>query len=129
MLDRVVNKGLGRLKVLLGWLDRPVKLQRTPQECKKLARETSGMALYDYKWCPRSLKARHEIHHLNIDIERRDIQKSPVHQDNLIAQFGLLKAPCLRVEENGEVLWLDEPDEIVHYLHERFGDSLEKVSA
>ena len=43
--------------------------------------------------------------------------------DNLLAQFGRLHAPCLRVEEKHSVRWLDEPEQIIHYLNQRFGDS------
>lgn len=129
MFDRIMHKISGRLHVLFGWFNRPVKMQRTEKESESLARETSGISLYDYKWCSDSLKARHEIHYLNIEIERRDIRNCPVHQDNLIAQFGQLKAPCLRVEEKGKILWIDKPDEIVHYLHKRFAKTSEKLSA
>lgn len=78
------------------------------------------MALYAHKACIGSRRARREIQRLNVDIECRDIGKCSIHQDKLLAEYGKLKAPCLRIEEKGEVRWLDEPDEIVHFLHERF---------
>lgn len=129
MLVSLVHKGLCRLQILFAWFSRPEKMRRTEKESKLLAKETSGISLYDYKWCAASLKARHEIYYLNIEIERRDIQRCSVHQDNLLAQFGRLKAPCLRIEEQGKIQWLDEPDEIVHYLHQRFGKPAVRLSA
>ncbi len=108
------------------WLFPPPTINRSEEENKRLAKSTSGLALYDYKGCMASRKARHEILRLNLDIERRDIGKCSIHQDNLLAEFGELKAPCLRVEEKGEVQWIDEPEKILVFLHDRFADNDEK---
>lgn len=105
---------------LSDWLFKPQPVERSEQESRRLAKEASCIALYDYKGCPASRQARREIRRLNIDIECRDFSRCSIHQDNLLAEYGKLKSPCLRIEEKGQVRWLDEPDAIVHYLHERF---------
>jgi hypothetical protein len=120
MFKLTLRKTLDSFLSLFDWLYRPDPIVRSEEETKKLAKATSGIALYDYKGCVESRKTRHEIHRLNIDIERRDIEKCSIHQDSLLAKFGKLKAPCLRVEEKGEVQWISEPEKIVYFLHDRF---------
>ena len=125
MLASCYRKTVGRLFMLFRWLTRPEPMMRTERERKDLAKETCRMSLYDYKGCPSSLKTRLEIDRLNLEIERRDIRHSSIYQDSLLAEFGELKAPCLRIEEHGKVVWLSEQDDIVDYLHHRFGASSE----
>jgi hypothetical protein len=105
---------------LLDCLSKPQPIERSEQEVRRLAKEASCIALYDYKGCSASRLPRREIRRLNVEIECRDFSKSSIHQDKLLAEYGKLKSPCLRIEEKGEVRWLDEPDAIVHFLHERF---------
>ena len=95
-------------------------IARSEEESRRLAKATSGLSLYDYKGCVASRRTRQEIRRLNIDIERRDVGKCSIHQDNLLAEYGQLKAPCLRVEEKGEVQWIDKPENILVFLNERF---------
>lgn len=129
MLVRLVRKGVSRFIALTSWFTRPAKIERSEQERRELAQQARCIALYDYKGCPSSIKTQREIYRLNIEIECRDIGKSQVHRDNLLSGLGCLKAPCLRVEERGKVQWIDEPEQIVHYLHERFGPADERLSA
>ncbi len=104
---------------VVGWFTRPEQIQRTEQQRKLLAPLVSGLKIYDYKGCPRSLKLRNELHRLNLDIPYCDIRKCQIHYDNLLSQYGSLRAPCLRIEENHRVTWLDEPEQIIHYLNQR----------
>jgi len=120
MFKLTFRKTVDSFLSLFDWLYRPEPVVRSEEESRKLAKATSCLALYDYKGCVASRKTRHEIRRLNIDIERRDIGKCSSHQDSLLAEFGKLKAPCLRVEEKGKVQWISEPEKIVYFLHERF---------
>lgn len=120
MFKLTIRKALDSFLSLFDWLHRPKPIERSEEECRKLSKATSGLALYDYKGCVASRKTRHEIRRLNIDIERRDIGKCSIHQDSLLAEFGKLKAPCLRIEEKGEVQWISEPEKILYFLHDRF---------
>jgi hypothetical protein len=81
----------------------PRPIQRSEQERKALAREVKRLRLYDYPSCPASIRVRHMLRYLNLDIP-----------------YCRIHAPCLRIEEKGLVTWLDEPEEIVHYLRQRF---------
>jgi hypothetical protein len=112
---------------LLDRLFEPQPIKRSEQEARRLAKEASCIALYDYKGCSASRLPRREIRRLNIEIECRDFSKYSIHQDKLLAEYGKLKSPCLRIEEKGKVRWLDEPDAIVHFLHERFDSKPEDI--
>jgi hypothetical protein len=120
MLKLIFRKAVDTFLNILDSLHSPQPIVRSEEESRKLAKATSGIALYDYKGCFASRRARQEIRRLNIDIERRDIGKCSIHQDNLLAEYGELKAPCLRIEEKGEVQWIDKPEKILFYLHDRF---------
>jgi hypothetical protein len=108
---------------IFGWVTRPAQIQRSEQDRKMLAQAIKSLRIYDYKGCPRSLKLRHTLHRLNLDIEYCDISTSQIHQSNLLTQYGRLHAPCLRVEENQTVQWLDDTGQIVQYLNQRFGNT------
>ena len=105
---------------VFGWLTRPSQIQRSEQDRKMLAQAVKSLRIYDYKGCPRSLKLRHALHRLNLDIEYCDISSSLIHQNNLLTQYGRLHAPCLRIEENQSVQWLDDSRQIIQYLNQRF---------
>lgn len=111
---------IGLVVKVVAWCTRPGQLQRSTQERRWLAAELKGLRLYDYRGCPRSLALRHELHRLSLDIEYCDIQRCQVHQDNLLAQLGRLHAPCLRIEDSQGVRWLDDPEQIIAYLRQRF---------
>jgi hypothetical protein len=120
MLKLTIRKAVDSFLDMFDSLYSAQPILRSEEESRKLAKATSGLALYDYKGCVASRRTRQEIRRLNIDIERRDIGKCSIHQDNLLAEYGELKAPCLRIEEKGEVQWIDKPEKILFFLHDRF---------
>jgi len=76
-----------------------------------------GLALYHYHACPFCAYTRQALDHFNLNIDRRDIQKSAQHRSDLITGGGKQQVPCLRIErENGQVKWLYESSDIVQYL-------------
>lgn len=124
-MNWIVRRTVGHAVNLFGWLTRPEPIFRTEQDRKRLAPALKGLRLYDYKTCPKSLKLRNELHRLNIDLDYCDIRSSEIHRNTLLAQFGRIHAPCLRIEEPHGVRWLDEPEQIIHYLNQHFaGPSL-----
>ncbi|SLJ83579.1 glutathione S-transferase N-terminal domain-containing protein [Psychrobacter sp. DAB_AL43B] len=48
-------------------------------------------------------------------------QKNPEFRSELAENGGRVKVPCLRIEENGEVQWMYESNDIIAYLQQRFG--------
>lgn len=119
----------GRIILFFDWLTRPAPIERTDRELKELARELRGLALYDCKECPVCIRTRRVIHQLNMPLERRDIRKSPIYRDDLLAGVGRISTPCLRVEENGGVRWIHDADAIVDYLSGRFGPGERREAA
>ncbi|MEY4640958.1 MAG: hypothetical protein RLZZ227_952 [Pseudomonadota bacterium] len=119
-MNWIVRRTLGKAVNLVGWFTRPEPIARTEQEMKLLAPALKMLRLYDYRSCPKSLKLRHEIHRLNLDIEYCDIRDSQVHRDNLLSQFGRIHAPCLRIDDQHGPRWLDDCEQIIQYLNARF---------
>ena len=122
-MNWIVRRTVGHAVNFFGWLTRPEPIARTEQERKLLAPALKGLRLYDYTTCPKSLKLRHELYRLNIDLDYCDIRSCEIHRDNLLAQFGRLHAPCLRIEEAQGVRWLDESEQIIHSLNQRFASA------
>ncbi len=58
----------------------------------------------------------------NAPVEVRDTLVDPRWRKELVAATGRATVPVLRIEEEGEVRWLPESDDIVAYLYERFGE-------
>jgi glutaredoxin len=119
-MSKAVRSIVGFVVGVCGWVTRPAQIQRSEQDRKMLAQAVKSLRIYDYKGCPRSLKLRHTLHRLNLDIQYCDISSSQIHQNNLLTQYGHLHAPCLRIEENQTVQWLDDAQQIIQYLNQRF---------
>ena len=119
-MSKAVRLIVGFFVGFFGWMTRPAQIQRSEQDRKMLAQAVKSLRIYDYKGCPRSLKLRHALHRLNLDIQYCDISSSQIHQNNLLTQYGRLHAPCLRIEENQTVQWLDDSGQIIQYLNQRF---------
>lgn len=119
-MNTVFRRIAGFVVNLIGLFTRPRPIERSEQERKLLAREVKRLRVYDYPSCPSSIRVRHTLHRLNLDIQYCDIRKCQVHRDNLLSELGRVHAPCLRIEENQQVQWLDEPEQIIHYLNQRF---------
>ena len=119
-MNTVFRRIAGFVVNLIGIFTRPRPNERSEQERRLLAREVKRLRVYDYPSCPSSIRVRHTLHRLNLDIQYCDIRKCQVHRDNLLSELGRVHAPCLRIEENQQVQWLDEPEQIVHYLKQRF---------
>lgn len=116
-----LREGLGRLIVFISWLTRGKKLVRNEQAQAEVDREAASLSLYQIYACPFCVKVRRAMHRLNLPIETRNVQKSGVYRDELAQQGGRVKAPCLRIEDQGQSKWLYESSDIIAYLEQRFG--------
>lgn len=119
-MNWIVRRIVGHAVNVFGWLTRPQPIPRTQQERRQLASALRGLRLYDYKTCPKSLKLRQTLHRLNLDLEYCDIRLSEIHRTNLLQQYGRIHAPCLRIEDAQGVRWLDDCEQIIQYLNDRF---------
>jgi len=118
-LLKALRNGLGLIIVFIDWLSRPKKIKRSDDEQQQVQNRMQGISLYQFYACPFCVKTRRAIHQLNIAIEGRDINKNPMHREQLEAGGGKVKVPCLRIEEGDDVRWLYESDEIINFLQMR----------
>jgi len=116
LLLKALRNGLGLIIVFFDWLSRPKKTVRSAQEQDAAQAAVKGLSLYQFYACPFCVKTRRAIHQLNVNIEARDINKNPMHREQLELGGGRVKVPCLRIEEGDDVRWLYESDEIIKFL-------------
>ena len=116
---KAARNGLGLIIVFFDWLTRPKATQRS-QELQLQANEAmKGLSLYQFFACPFCTKVRRAMHTMNIQVEPRDINKNKEFREQLEQGGGRVKVPCLRIEEQGEVSWLYESNDIIRFLESR----------
>jgi glutathione S-transferase len=50
----------------------------------------------------------------------KDAKNNEQDRQTLLNQGGRIKVPCLRIEENGQTVWMYESKAIIDYLDRRF---------
>ena len=123
---KLFRRVIGMAVYCLEILTRPQPMQRSERERKLHAAELKGLRIYDYRSCPSSLALRRALHRLNLDIQYCDIRKCPVHLDALLAQYGRIHVPLLRIDSPHGPQWLDDVQQIIQYLNQRFDPALER---
>jgi glutaredoxin len=112
---------LGRVILLGELLFSPSFPQRSAEAQAALDRQTHDLALYQFQACPFCVKVRFAMKRLGLNIETRDARRVPIYREQLLNGGGQIKAPCLRIHEtDGQVRWLYESTQIIHYLEQRF---------
>lgn len=119
MLIKLIRNALGTVVVFFDWVSRPKSIQRSPTEQMRVQSAFDGLSLYQFRACPFCVKTRRAIHALGVDVELRDINKDIKHREELQQGGGRVKVPCLRIENNNEVSWMYESNEIIEYLNQR----------
>lgn len=119
MLIKIVRNALGAVIVLVDWVSRPKAIQRSPAEQNRVQSAMNGLSLYQFRACPFCVKTRRAIHTLGVDIELRDINKNIEHREELKQGGGRVKVPCLRIEDENEVRWMYESNDIIEHLIQR----------
>lgn len=120
MIVKFLREALGRLIVLIDWVTRPRKQQRTAELQAQISEQVQGLSLYQFYACPFCVKTRRTMHRLNLPIETRDAQAGSPFRSELETQGGRIKVPCLRIEEDNTVRWMYDSKDIIHYLENRF---------
>lgn len=110
---------IGRIILLLDFIFTPRSPKRAPAEQAKIDESTEHLSLYQLPACPFCVKVRRSMKRNGLKVELVNINKTSGKREELIAEGGSKKVPCLKiVEENNTVKWLYESNDIVDYLQQ-----------
>ena len=114
---KLVRWVLGCIILFFNFVFTPRSKKRDPQEQTKLDQQTAQFKLYQFKACPFCVKVRSSIKREGLKIETRDAKNDEQYRQELLEQGGKVKVPCLRIEQDGQVKWLYESNDIIAYLN------------
>ena len=117
---RTLRLVLTPIVLLVEKLTTPKGLSRSDEEQQKVDEACKSLTLYQFAACPFCVKVRKEIARLNLNIELRDAKNNEQHRRELSDGGGRVKVPCLRIEQDDNVQWMYESDDINQYLQQRF---------
>ena len=117
---KLIRKILGVLILLYERLFSPKGIVRSAEIQKKIDEDCKTLKLYEFETCPFCVKVRMAVKKLALPIERRDVLKNKVFEEELIKGGGERQVPCLRIEEGTSVRWLYESNDIISYLEKKF---------
>ena len=123
MLIETARRVVGRVVLGIEALTAPRPPQRTPEAQARIDARTAGLALYQFRACPFCVKVRRAMRRMGLNIELRDARGDTDRAAELRRDGGRYQVPCLRIEENGEVTWLYESNDIIAWLEQRFAQS------
>jgi len=116
----VVRWILGKIILVLSFIFSPRGIKRDEKEQTIVNEATKSLTLYQFPTCPFCVKVRRQMQRLSLNIRLVDA-KEETNRNELIAQGGSQKVPCLRIESaNGDVQWMYESSDINAYLTKRF---------
>ncbi|WP_404342898.1 glutaredoxin domain-containing protein [Pseudoalteromonas mariniglutinosa] len=113
---KLVRWLLGRIILLLDFIFTPRSKKRSVDEQAKLDEQTAHFKLYQFKACPFCVKVRRAIKRQGLRVETRDAKGNQQFRQELLEQGGKVKVPCLRIEQQGQVKWLYESNDIIAFL-------------
>ncbi|MGS0534775.1 glutaredoxin family protein [Pseudoalteromonas sp. SaAl2] len=113
---KLVRWLLGSLILFFDFIFTPRSKKRPEDEQAMLDQTTSHFKLYQFKACPFCVKVRRAIKRQGLKVDTRDAKNNHGYRQELLEQGGKIKVPCLRIEENGQVNWLYESNDIIAYL-------------
>lgn len=83
---------------------------------------TDKLALYTMAGCPFCRNVNATIARLGLDIEMRDVRAYRDLREELIEARGRATVPVLWIQSpDGEVRWMPESQDIIHYLEHMYG--------
>jgi len=127
VLLKVFREGVGGLMAFISYITTPPKVKRSADEQAQVDVAVQHMSLYQYFACPFCIKLRRTVRRLNLPMEYRDAQvRGGEHRNTLEQEGGAIKVPCLRIDEDGETVWMYESNEIAAYLNKRFNPSFKQ---
>jgi glutaredoxin len=117
----IIRVILGKLILFFDWAFPPRSITREPAQQALIDGQTASLILYQYQACPFCVKVRRAMKRQGLKIETRDVKRSEVAREELLAGGGDLKVPCLRIGDGERASqWIYESKDIVEYLEGRF---------
>lgn len=116
----LIRNLLGGIIAFFDFITRGSKQKRHSAEQQQVAVQSQSLTLYQFFACPFCIKTRRAIHKLNLPIAKKDISQGSPFRQELLAGGGRVQAPCLRIDNAGETIWLYESSEIIQYLKSKF---------
>ncbi len=102
-------------------LTRPQGILREAGDQARVNAACKQLALYQFNTCPFCIKVRQEMRRLSLNVKLVDAQNSAKDRQELVAQGGSTKVPCLKINKpDGSVSWLYESKEIIAYFRREF---------
>ena len=120
MFMKALRVGLGQLVILIDFITRPSKKQRSPAAQTAVDESAKDLTLYQFHACPFCVKTRRALRRLNVPVALRDAKNNELDRQTLLNEGGKVKVPCLRIEEAGQTVWMYESKAIIDYLDKRF---------
>jgi len=117
---KALRIGLGQLVLLIDFLTRPAKKQRSPEAQAAVAESAQDLTLYQFHACPFCIKTRRTLRRLNVPVALRDAKNNELDRRTLLNEGGKIKVPCLRIEESGQTVWMYDSKTIIAYMEQRF---------
>ena len=120
-LFKIIHAIVGPVLLGLDRLTSPKGIERTPGEQQRIDTQSRNLVMYQFLTCPFCIKTRRAIKRLSLNIETRDALNHASSREQLLQGGGQIKVPCLMISDaNGNVEWMYESDDIIHYLHKNF---------
>ncbi len=117
---KLLRSLIGALILFFDWVFTPKGIERDTNHQEKVDRQTDGLSLYEYKACPFCVKVRRALKRNSLNIPTHDVKRNENSRNELLQGGGKLKVPCLRIEEeNADVRWMYESNDIISYLETR----------
>ena len=120
MFVKALRVGLGQLIIFVDFLTRPGKKQRPAAAQAQVDAAARNLTLYQFHACPFCVKTRRAMRRLNVPVALRDAKNNEPDRQALLSGGGRIKVPCLRIEEEGQTVWMYESKVIIDYLEKRF---------
>ena len=118
---RAIHYIVGPFILLWDWLFSPTGIERPAAEQQRIDARTRNLVLYQFLMCPFCVTVRRAIKRLSLKIETRDALRDPTSRELLLASGGKIQVPCLQItDEQGNVTWMYESEDIIQYLHREF---------
>ena len=121
MFFRTLRLVLMPFMLLWARLAMPKGIVRSAEAQQQIDLECGQLTLYHFKTCPFCIKVRHEMARLSLPITLRDAQHDPEHRNTLLQGGGKIQTPCLLItDEQGQIQWMYESNDIIRHLQQRF---------